>query len=118
LPLNAFRDGRKPHQALGRLLVWQESGTFENTGHVVVVTEVSEHHIRITKQNFARELSTKITEDGQFCAKFSYGDTEILRWMTQTDDARYAKISPIKNAALIATRSSTPTLIPLPGSRG
>lgn len=116
LPLNAFRNGSKSHPTLGSLLIWQEGGEFEDTGHVAVVTDVAPNYIRIAEQNvghgqwreghnYARELTAKITDDGEYWVKCSYGDAEILGWMTQTDDTRYAETSPIKNSALSTIKS-------------
>lgn len=116
LPLNAFRNGSKSHPVLGSLLIWQEGGEFEDTGHVAVVTEVKPNYIRIAEQNvghgqwqegqnYARELSAKTTADGEYWVKCSYGDAEILGWMTQTDDTRHAEPRPAKNTALSAIKS-------------
>lgn len=116
LPLQAFRNGSKAHPVPGSLLIWSEGGEFEDTGHVAVVTEVSHSYIRIAEQNvghgkwgvgknYARELSATVTEEGEYWVKCSYGDAEILGWMTQTDSCEHTEPSPEKNLALTAIKS-------------
>jgi glutathionylspermidine amidase/synthetase len=117
LPFNAFRNGSKAHPEPGSLLIWEEGGEFEDTGHVAVVTDVTENYIRIAEQNvghhqwqegcdFARELSAKVTDDGEYWVKCSYGDAEILGWMTQTDDHQHAEPTPEINSALFAIKTA------------
>ena len=40
LPLKSFRNGAKRHPEPGCMLIWNEGGEFEITGHVAIVTEV------------------------------------------------------------------------------
>lgn len=116
LPLQAFRNGSKAQPVLGSLLIWEEGGEFEDTGHVAVVTEVGESYIRIAEQNvghakweagknYARELDATLTQEGEYWVKCSYGDAEILGWMTQTSDTRYSEPGPEINAALWEVKS-------------
>ena len=100
LPFNAFVNGGLAHPQVGSLLIWQEGGEFEDTGHVAVITEVSQTFIRIAEQNvghavwggrnYARELKATVSADGEYWVSCSYGDAEILGWMMQTDDVRHA----------------------------
>ena len=102
LPFNAFTNGSKKNPACGSLIIWKAGGEFENTGHVAVVTEVTDSYIRIAEQNveftlwpegcnFSRELQVKISHEGDYWISCSYGDAEILGWMTQTDDTTHAE---------------------------
>lgn len=102
LPLNAFRNGSRRHPESGCLMVWSEGGEFERTGHVAVVTEVFEDRIRLAEQNvghgiwpagrnFAREIPARITEDGAYWVRCTFGDAIILGWVIQTDDAALAE---------------------------
>ncbi|MBB1376684.1 bifunctional glutathionylspermidine amidase/synthase [Pseudoalteromonas sp. SR43-2] len=102
LPLNAFKNGAKHHPQVGSLLIWEEGGEFEETGHVAVIVEVHEDKIRLaeqnvghqiwpTNQNWCRELKAKVTKDGDYWIECSYSDATILGWMTQTDETEYAE---------------------------
>lgn len=111
LPFNAFTNGSQRHPEAGCLLIWQEGGEFEDTGHVAVVTEVTPDYVRIAEQNvghgrwatgchYARELSAVVTEDNEYWITCSYGDAEILGWMIQTDDTRFAEPTPTPDPQL------------------
>lgn len=102
LPLHAFRNGNRRHPEVGSLLIWNEGGEFEVTGHVAVITEVSSNHIRIGEQNtthylwqegsgYSRQLHARIDDDNEYWISCSYGDAEILGWMIQTGDDTYAE---------------------------
>lgn len=111
LPLQAFENGNKKHPEYGCLLIWQEGGEFEDTGHVAIVTEVSDTWIRVAEQNvdhqtwpqnrnYSRQLSAKISEDGEYWITCSFGNAQILGWMIQTDDTTYANPTHTKDLAL------------------
>jgi len=68
IPWNNIQNGLSPRPVPGSLLVWGKGGRFGETGHVAIVTEVSDKWIRIAEQNvdntkwphgrnYARELS-------------------------------------------------------------
>ncbi|MDP4984956.1 bifunctional glutathionylspermidine amidase/synthase [Pseudoalteromonas tunicata] len=117
LPLNAFVNGNKRHPEVGCLLIWKEGGEFEETGHVAIVTEVTEQFVRIAEQNvghalwseganYARQLKAKVTKEGEYWITCSYGDAQILGWMIQTDDNEYAEPHNEKNTALFQLHSN------------
>lgn len=102
LPLHSFRNGSCRHPEVGSLLIWEEGGEFERTGHVAVVTEVFPDRLRIAEQNiefsvwpngqnYARELKAKTTTEGDYWLECSYGDVTILGWVTQTDNSEHAE---------------------------
>jgi glutathionylspermidine amidase/synthetase len=102
LPLRSFRNGSKRHPEPDCLLIWEEGGEFEHTGHVAVVTEVTPDYIRFVEQNvghrvwpegknYAREIKAKLTEDGEYWLECSFGDATILGWVIQTDDDTHAE---------------------------
>ncbi len=102
LPLQAFRNGAKRHPEPGALLIWEEDGEFEETGHVAVITEVYPDRLRIAEQNvghrlwpegqnYCRELRAKVTADGDYWVECSYNHATILGWMIQTEDTDYAE---------------------------
>ncbi len=102
LPLKSFRNGAKRHPEPGCLLIWEEGGEFEDTGHVAIVTEVSPHWVRFVEQNvdhvrwpegrhYSREIAATITADGEYWLECSFGDATILGWVIQTDDVRHAE---------------------------
>jgi glutathionylspermidine amidase/synthetase len=102
LPMKSFRNGaRRPPEA-GCLLIWDEGGEFEVTGHVGIVTEVLPEAIRFVEQNvhhhvwpegrpYSRELKARVAEDGSYWIQCSFGDDVILGWVIQTDDATHAE---------------------------
>lgn len=112
LPLRSFRNGARCHPEPGCMLIWEEGGEFEDTGHVAIVTEVSPDRIRVAEQNvghhlwpegrdYARELNAHIDPDGGYHIECSYDDAAILGWVIQTDDDSHAEIfSPIDPALL------------------
>ena len=102
LPLKAFANGCCRHPEVGSLLIWKEGGEFERTGHVAIVTAVSENYVRVAEQNvdhvkwkegtdYSRELKASVTSEGEFWVSCSFGDAEILGWMIQTDDETHAE---------------------------
>jgi glutathionylspermidine amidase/synthetase len=116
LPLNAFRNGSKRHPEPGCLLIWSEGGEFERTGHVAVVTEVLADRVRLAEQNvghriwpegqnYAREIPARVTDDGGFWLRCSFGDASILGWVLQTDDATHAEQHPNPDSRLFAVRA-------------
>lgn len=117
LPLNAFANGNKKHPEPGCLLIWNKGGEFEGTGHVAVVTEVTDQYLRIAEQNvgqqiwpdtgdYSRELHAKVTSDGEYWVTCSFGDAEILGWMIQTDQDTYAEPTKEKNPQLFTIKSA------------
>jgi len=116
LPLQAFENGNKRHPQFGSILIWQEGGEFEHTGHVGIITEVSDQWIRVAEQNvnhhlwpnnrnYSRELPAKISADGEYWITCSFADAQILGWMIQTDDTRFAEPSPKKDLTLFALKN-------------
>lgn len=105
LPLYAFKNGSTRHPEPGAMLIWDEGGEFEHTGHVAIVSEVLPNAIRITEQNmdftpwqdgrnYSREIIAKIGEQGDFWLQCSTKDAHILGWMLQTDDDKDAEETP------------------------
>jgi len=113
LPLRSFRNGcRRPPEA-GCLLIWNEGGEFERTGHVAIVTDVIDNKtVRCIEQNvdhvvwhntqdFSRELQLSVDSEGRYHIHCSFPDTSILGWVIQTNDDTYAeKFSEINPALL------------------
>ena len=116
LPLEAFENGNKRHPEFGSILIWQEGGEFEDTGHVAIVTEASDTWIRVAEQNvnhqiwpnnrnYSRELSTTVSDDGEYWITCSFGDAQILGWMMQTDDKTFAEPTPNKDLSLFTIKN-------------
>lgn len=102
LPLHSFRNGAKRHPERGCLLIWNEGGEFDVTGHVAVVTEVFPDRLRIIEQNvdhrvwpegrtWSRELKATIAADGGYWVECTFPNTSILGWVIQTADDTYAE---------------------------
>ncbi|MCB1745730.1 MAG: bifunctional glutathionylspermidine amidase/synthase [Gammaproteobacteria bacterium] len=96
-PMRAFRNGSRRHPLPGCLLVWDEGGEFERTGHVAIVTEVLPDRVRFCEQNvdhlvwapgqdYSREVRASVMPSGEFWLECSFGDATILGWVMQTDD--------------------------------
>tara|TARA_R110001583_G_scaffold25250_4_gene91550 strand:+ start:7743 stop:9650 length:1908 start_codon:yes stop_codon:yes gene_type:complete len=116
LPMCAFANGSKRQPEPGSLLIWDEGGEFEETGHVAVVTEVfadklriaeqnESHHAWPTGRNYSRELIATTTEDGEYWLQCSYNDATILGWMTQTENDQYAEVTEVIDPALFRLQS-------------
>jgi len=102
LPLQAFGNGSLRHPVAGSLLIWDEGGEFERTGHVAIITEILPDRVRLAEQNvdhklwpagcdYSREIPVSIGEAGDFWLQCSYDDASILGWMIQTEDATHAE---------------------------
>ncbi|MDA0990237.1 MAG: glutathionylspermidine synthase family protein, partial [Verrucomicrobia bacterium] len=103
LPMRAFRNGSKRLPEVGSLLIWNEGGEFEETGHVAVITEICfPDRIRIVEQNFhhevwpadqtySREIQARLAYDGGFWLRCQFQDGTILGWVVQTDDDQHAE---------------------------
>ncbi|MBI1195585.1 MAG: bifunctional glutathionylspermidine amidase/synthase [Gammaproteobacteria bacterium] len=102
LPLRAFRNGSQRRPEPGCMLIWDEGGEFDMTGHVAIVTDVHDDSIRVAEQNvdhrawpadadYARELRASVSEDGGYWIRCSFGDATVLGWVIQTDDERHAE---------------------------
>ncbi|WP_149981791.1 bifunctional glutathionylspermidine amidase/synthase [Pseudoalteromonas rhizosphaerae] len=120
LPLQAFRNGAKHHPVVGSLLIWEEGGEFEETGHVAVVVEVHQDKIRLAEQNVAhqlwpqdqqwcRELKAKVTKEGDYWIECSYSDATILGWMTQTEHSEFSEPTPEISTDLFAIKAQYAT---------
>ncbi|MFV0277675.1 MAG: bifunctional glutathionylspermidine amidase/synthase [Parahaliea sp.] len=103
LPLHSFRNGSQRHPEPGCLLIYEEGGEFEMTGHVAVITEVTEDYVRIAEQNvgdwlwpqgqdYSRQIKAEVTGDGEFWLECSFGDATIMGWVMQTGDDTHAEI--------------------------
>lgn len=112
LPLQAFPNGCERPPVAGSLLIWQQGGEFEHTGHVAIITQVLDNKIRVVEQNvihhplpagqqWTRELPLTYL-DGKYAIQDTFDDTEILGWMTQTADDRHSLPQPQTPAPYLA----------------
>ncbi|WP_321389511.1 glutathionylspermidine synthase family protein [Emcibacter sp.] len=103
LPLYSFRNGAKRPPEPGALIIWNEGGDFPMTGHVAVVTEVTDTAVRIIEQNvehvrwkeetsWSRELPLHRTDDGGYVVNCTFSEGIILGWVIQTDDPTHAEV--------------------------
>lgn len=118
LPLRSFRNGARRHPEPGCLLVWDEGGTFEHTGHVAVVVAVHPDRVCIADQNFdhrpwpagqpyAREIPARVARDGGYWLRCAFGEASILGWVIQTADDRFAETFAEPDRRLFAVRAGT-----------
>jgi glutathionylspermidine amidase/synthetase len=102
LPLRSFRNGAKRPPEPGCLLIWNEGGEFEHTGHVAIVTDVIGNRVRCIEQNvdhviwhntriYSRELTARVGAHGEFHIDCTFPHTSILGWVIQTDDDTHAE---------------------------
>jgi glutathionylspermidine amidase/synthetase len=103
LPLNAFKNGSQRRPEPGCLLMWDQGGEFEETGHVAIITEVFEDKIHIVEQNmdfyrwpegqnFSREIKAKVGSKGDYWLHCPSNDSTILGWVIQTDDPKHGVV--------------------------
>jgi glutathionylspermidine amidase/synthetase len=101
LSLKSFTNGAKRPPEPGCMLIWDEGGEFELTGHVAIVTEVFPDRVRVAEQNvshhywpenqhYARELPARMSDDGSYWIKCSFDDANILGWVIQTEDEQHS----------------------------
>ncbi len=120
LPLNAFKNGSQRHPEPGCILIWEEGGEFEHTGHVAIITEVSPSGVRLAEQNmdfvpwpkgqnYSREIPAKIGKDGDFWLECSFDDATILGWLIQTDDDEHAEHIEQPHDSLFAIKATHAT---------
>ncbi len=111
LPLKSFANGAKRRPEPGCMLIWNEGGEFDVTGHVAIVTEVFDDRIRVIEQNvedkvwadhesWSRELSATIDADGGYWIDCTYDNAGIMGWVMQTDDATHAQVIEDPDTAL------------------
>ena len=95
LPLRSFRNGARRPPEPGSLLIWNEGGDFDVTGHVAVVTEVLDGLVRFVEQNvedkvwpagqgFSRELRLTVDTEGRYWIDSTAADAGIMGWVIQT----------------------------------
>ena len=111
LPLHSFPNGGQRAPESECMLIWQEGGEFEVTGHVAIVTEVLPDRIRFAEQNiehcklaegqsWSRELPVLRTADDGYYIDASGTDSDILGWVIQTADATHARLPEYRRPAL------------------
>lgn len=99
--LKAFKNGSDERPVVGAMLIWDEGGEFARTGHVAIITEVSNTFVRIAEQNvhfspwlpgadYARELKVAQDEKGHFYIIDSFSTTYILGWLNYDDAPDFA----------------------------
>jgi len=102
-PLHSFRNGSPRPPEPGCMLIWEEGGEFDVTGHVAIVTEVFADRVRFAEQNnehcklpegqdWSRELPMSRTANEGYFIEAAYPDSHVLGWVIQTDDATHAEI--------------------------
>ena len=100
LPLRSFTNGSRRHPEPGCLLIWNEGGEFQTTGHVAVVTEVHADRICFVEQNvedqvwsgqqaYSRCFNVQIDANGGYHIESGPGEF-LLGWVIQTDDDTHA----------------------------
>ncbi len=111
LPLYSFKNGSQRYPESGCLLIWEEGGAFERTGHVAIITDVTPDYVRIVEQNmdfmpwaegadYSREIKAKVGAEGDYWLECSLSDSTILGWVIQTDDPTHAEPVEEANPAL------------------
>jgi len=111
LPLFSFKNGAQRHPKVGDLLIWDDGGEFEETGHVAIISEVFADKIHIVEQNmnfvawpegknFSREIKARVGSDNDYWLQCSFDDSIVLGWVSQTNDSQYAVPAETVAAAL------------------
>lgn len=84
-----IKNGSSLRPVVGSILVWDKDGKFKESGHVAIVTEVSDTWIRVAEQNvdntlwpkgsnYSRELVANYNKLGKYFIHDDYG--KILGW--------------------------------------
>jgi glutathionylspermidine amidase/synthetase len=123
LPLQSFRNGARRPPEPGCLMIWNEGGEFDVTGHVAVVTAVLADRVRCIEQNvdhqvwdegqdYSRELGLRVDEDGCYWVSCTYQNNTILGWVVQTADNAHAEtiLDPDPRLFQLQERRVAPTL--------
>lgn len=89
----------------GCILIWHEGGEFEKTGHIAIVTEVTDTYVRIAEQNvndshwggrnYARQLKVDYnTKTGEYFIHETWGERggRIKGWKLLPSDLEYDPI--------------------------
>jgi len=111
VPVHAFANGSPRPPEPGCLLVWEEGGEFDVTGHVAVVTTVLPDRVRIAEQNYehsplpagqdwSRELVLERTGEGGYRVGSGSSASAVLGWVIQTADSRGAVLPVVPERAL------------------
>ncbi|MBJ3816120.1 bifunctional glutathionylspermidine amidase/synthase [Shimwellia pseudoproteus] len=117
LPLQAFANGSQRAPVPGSLLIWDEGGEFNRTGHVAIITQVCHTRVRIVEQNvihsalptgqqWTRELPLE-NRDGHYYLHDTFDDTTLLGWMIQTSDTQYSLPAPQTDTRLLGIHSAS-----------
>lgn len=102
VPLRAFKNGSPVAPEAGGMLIWQEGGEFEVTGHVAIIVRVDANAVYVAEQNasyaawpadadYARSLPLTQDEQGQYWIDEPEHGTPVLGWMLQKDDESYSE---------------------------
>ena len=116
LPLQAFANGSRQPPVAGALLIWENGGEFQETGHVAVITQLLGDKVRIAEQNvihqplppgqqWTRELALTV-EDGCYTLHDTFDDTTILGWMIQTERTEHSLPQPEISGELLQIRGA------------
>ena len=101
LPLHSFNNGSIRRPEPGCLLIWDEGGEFEKTGHVAIVSDVHDDHIYFVEQNmynhvwpegqtYSRSHKVSIDENGGYFIHCEFDNTQLLGWVIQTNDDQFS----------------------------
>lgn len=102
LPLMSYKNGSPVKPEAGGMLIWQEGGEFEVTGHVAIIVRVDNQNVYIAEQNasfaawpegkdYSRVLPLSKDMDGNYNVEDSDHDATVLGWMMQKNDTTHAE---------------------------
>ena len=123
-PLESFRNGSKRPPEVGCMIIWDEGGEFEHTGHVAIVTAVYEDRVAIIEQNnrdevwpdgqtFSREISMRRAYDGGAWLRSPMKEGTILGWARpKTPPTRNLICPPARSRCRSLCRSSRHRIAP------
>lgn len=97
---NNISNGSTTRPVPGSVLIWDEGGEFRHTGHVAIITDVSDTYVRIAEQNvddtywpegqdYARELLANfdpVTGSYHIYERYGRRGGTILGWKNLPDD--------------------------------
>jgi glutathionylspermidine amidase/synthetase len=99
---SSHKNGQSREPAKGDLLIWNPIGEYEVTGHVAVISAVSDTHVDIVEQNvddtvwpdgqnYSRRLKATVDSSGYYTIHPLFDNAVILGWMHANTDVQVDK---------------------------
>lgn len=103
----SISNGSAQRPVKGSVIIWKSGGYFEMTGHVAIITEVTEKYVRVAEQNttdsywprgqdWGRQLPVKVSQQGLFTIVEDHKKGgQVLGWMNFPTDFKPDPVLPV-----------------------